>query len=63
MCNGSHPLCAEALRDRVDLITRTIQDPPVSYTHLDVYKRQPYTGANVQIVPLTGYFVLASRIG
>jgi cell wall-associated NlpC family hydrolase len=23
----------------------------------------PYTGANVQIVPLTGYFVLASRIG
>jgi cell wall-associated NlpC family hydrolase len=23
----------------------------------------PYTGANVQIVPLTGFFVLASRVG
>jgi cell wall-associated NlpC family hydrolase len=23
----------------------------------------PYTGANVQIVPLSGFFVLASRVG
>ena len=38
--NGKRPPAPTANRDPKALITTM----PVSYTHLDVYKRQPYTG-------------------
>ena len=31
----------EAVQDTAEYMYRTVQNPPVSYTHLDVYKRQP----------------------
>ena len=33
-------------RELCALIKRSVQTEPVSYTHLDVYKRQVYAGGN-----------------